>query len=96
MNKANELYTYQQDTIESFYEFHPEAFADLSAEEMDLLATYYFVGRPIDVDNIYLYTAKLRGSDKTIQKRAENVSRKVFSKLELDERSMNELLPDKR
>lgn len=91
--RQRQLYLKQQDAIETFYAFHPDIFAHLTREELQLLDTYYFIQRPIDVDSIADHAAHLLEGDPTIWKRAETILRKVFTALKLDEKMMHELLP---
>jgi len=92
--QQRQLYFMQQDAIETFYTFHPEAFEYLTEEELELLDRYYFVRRDIDVDNIADYATNLYEVDPTIQKRAEVVLQKVIAGFGLDEQRMSELLSE--
>lgn len=55
---------------EDLYEFHPEAFHVLSAEDQADLSLYFFVGRRIAVKDIFTYRVKLLSKDPTVDTRA--------------------------
>jgi hypothetical protein len=91
---ANDLYWQQEDAVGTCYAFHPECFRGLRPDELELLDRYFFIKRDIDVEDQAVYAASLREADPTVQRKVELALRKVFDRVGLDQRRIQELLPE--
>lgn len=65
---------------DEFYEFHPDAFDQLSAAERELLAVYYLLGREVQED-VLVYRAVVVRDDPAIADAARAVLRSVLARL---------------
>lgn len=65
-------------TVEGLEHFHPEYFADLLDDESAaIVGSYYWLGRKIDVDDIFRYRRVLVTREPGIQEEAEARPRRV-------------------
>lgn len=65
--------------LEGLLDFHPEYFQTGSTRDKDALAQYYFWGRDIDVEDIYLYRKQLLNNDNNIKTKAESALDKFLA-----------------
>lgn len=82
----------QHDFVQSFYEFHPEAFEDLSDEERQLLHDVYFLDRKIDVESVDEHIKQYVEQDPNIVTQLNNIIGKVADKTGLNDEMKEDLL----
>ena len=76
-SQANKEYNEQLDVIESFYEFHPEFFDDLSPKLRAAVEEYYLLGKETP-DNVFEYRLALVQRDPAIEAKAKEAYEQVL------------------
>jgi hypothetical protein len=71
MRESVEQYKDDVSLMEDMVEFHPTFLDDLSPEDRDVLAEYYFAGREVDVDELGQYRDELMAKKPGIEARAQ-------------------------
>lgn len=64
--------------LEGLSDVHPDMFTDLAPGDLEVLRLYYWLGREIDVDDIFEYRRKLLASNPDIARQAEAALRRKF------------------
>ena len=78
----------------TMYEFHPEAFENLSDEEMGLLRQVYFVGRDIDVDSVAEHIEQYVNDNPDGARKLDGIIAKVANNIGLRDDMKQDLLLD--
>ncbi|PSO43221.1 hypothetical protein BRC19_01725 [Candidatus Saccharibacteria bacterium QS_5_54_17] len=78
----------------TMYEFHPEAFEELSDEEMELLREVYFVGRDIDVESVAEHIEQYVNDDPDGARKLDGIIAKVADNIGLRDDMKQDLLLD--
>lgn len=67
--------------LEGLIDFHPDMFTDLKPADLEVLRSYYWLGREIDVEDIFEYRRKLLASHPDIASRAEAALSAKFAQI---------------
>lgn len=68
----NSELTQMTNNIEDMLEFHPEFLQQVSAEDRELLAKFFFAGREVDVEDVARYQDELEENNPGITDRAKH------------------------
>ncbi len=80
LDRWDQRYNEESILMDGLYEFHPEAFASLSNDELQVLRTYYLIGSPPPED-VFLYRRHLLRENPDLERRARRVLRQVTRSL---------------
>jgi hypothetical protein len=83
-NEANAHYNDEITFLDGLVELHPEIFAAMSAEDREVLRTYYLVGQPVP-ENVFEYRKDLIHQLPDIQTEASAAFNRLLAALDIDE-----------
>ena len=69
-SRENKEYNDEASLLDGLYEFHPEFFEQLSADELEALESYYLVGQEVP-DNVFDYRKELIKNNLQIESTAK-------------------------
>ncbi len=83
-SSENRRYNDEICLLDDFYEFHPEAFEQLTPPELDLLRRYYLLGEEVP-ENVFVHRAVIVKKDPQLAGAAYKVLEKALRTLGIDE-----------
>lgn len=75
-------YNDESNLLDSLYEFHPDHFSDLTADEFSTLQTYYMLAVDDDMmpADVFAYRAELLPREPLVEMQAKAIYKKVLAK----------------
>jgi len=83
LSPADDRYNREITLLDGFFEFHPEWFLELSADERSVLESYYLLGKPV-LDNVFEHRRAITRADPTLPTRARTTLRRVLKHVRVE------------